>query len=286
MINQYTIIDAHCHVYPEKIAVRAVESTDHFYDTHAHGKGTVTDLLTVGGEAGCDGYVIQSVASTPHHVGSINRFIATAISEADSQGHGGKLTGLGTLHPDHPDLREAVEEIVSHGLHGVKLHPDMQKFYIDDPKAYPIYELCVEYDLPILMHMGDPRFDYSHPDRLYRVMQEFPALTVVAAHMGGWANWDYACDRLSDFENLYVDTSSSMATAVKNYGIEPHVTSLSPAHTAALIRRWGAEKVLFGTDYPMWSQSDDLAVFFEMGLSEEENRMILSENAKRVFRIR
>ena len=57
------------------------------------------------------------------------------------------------------------------------------------------------------------------------------------------------------------------------------------AYTAALIRRWGAEKVLFGTDYPMWSQADDLAVFFEMGLTDAENRMILSENAKRVFRI-
>ena len=285
MINQYTVIDAHCHVYPEKIAAKAVESTDHFYNTHAHGQGTVADLLAVGEAAGCDGYVIQSVASTPHHVESINRFIATAISEAESGGHSGKLTGLGTLHPDHPDLKGAVEDILSHGLHGVKLHPDMQKFHIDDERAYPIYQLCVEYDLPILMHMGDPRFDYSHPDRLYRVMTDFPTLVVVGAHMGGWANWDYACDRLSDFQNLYVDTSSSMATAVKDYGIEPHVTSLTPAHTAALIRRWGADRVLFGTDYPMWSQADDLAVFFEMGLTDAENRMILSENARRVFRI-
>ena len=286
MIRQYSVIDAHCHVYPEKIAAKAVESTDHFYDTHAHGQGTVADLLAVGEAAGCDGYVIQSVASTPHHVESINRFIATAISEAESQGHNGKLTGLGTLHPDHPDLKGAVEDIMSHGLHGVKLHPDMQKFCIDDPKAYPIYELCAEYDLPILMHMGDPRFDYSHPDRLHRVLTDFPTLVVVGAHMGGWANWDYACERLSDFQNLYVDTSSSMATSAKEYGIEPHVTSLTPEHTASLIRRWGEEKVLFGSDYPMWSQEEDLRVFFEMGLTEEENRMILSENARRVFRMR
>ncbi len=285
MKHNYTIIDSHCHVYPEKIAAKAVESTDHFYDTHAFGLGTVTDLLTKGAAAGCDGYVIQSVASTPHHVESINRFIATAISEAESQGQSGKLTGLGTLHPDHPDLRGAVKDILSHGLHGVKLHPDMQKFCMDDPKAYPIYELCVEYNLPILMHMGDPRFDYSHPDRLYRVLTDFPTLTVAAAHMGGWANWDYACERLSDFRNLYVDTSSSMATPAKEYGIEPHVESLTPEHTAALIRKWGAEKVLFGSDYPMWSQEEDLRVFFEMGLTEEENRLILSENARRVFRI-
>ena len=285
MINQYTIIDSHCHVYPEKIAARAVESTDQFYNTHAFGLGTVADLLVVGGEAGCDGYVIQSVASTPHHVESINRFIATAISEAEAAGHHGKLTGLGTLHPDHPDLRGAVEAIVAGGLHGVKLHPDMQKFHVDDRKAYPIYELCAEYGLPILMHMGDPRFDYSHPDRLYRVLSDFPTLTVVAAHMGGWANWDYACDKLAGLSNVYVDTSSSMATPTKEYGIEPYVESLSPEHTADLIRKWGVEKVLFGTDYPMWSQEADLEAFFAMGLTEEENRMILSENARRVFSI-
>ena len=285
MKNSCTIIDAHCHVYPEKIAARAVESTDRFYDTHAHGLGTVTDLLTAGGAAGCDGYVIQSVASTPHHVESINRFIAAAVAEAESQDRAGKLTGLGTLHPDHPDLRGAVEDILAHGLHGVKLHPDMQKFDVDGEGAYPIYKLCAEYRLPILMHMGDPRFTYSHPDRLYRVMTDFPTLTVVAAHMGGWANWDYACERLSDFPNVYVDTSSSMATTAKEYGIQPRVTSLTPARTASLIRRWGAEKVLFGSDYPMWSQQEDLEVFFAMGLTEAENRMILSENAQKVFSI-
>ena len=285
MIRQYSVIDSHCHVYPEKIAAKAVESTDHFYDTHAHGQGTVSDLLAVGEAAGCDGYVIQSVASTPHHVASINRFIATAISEAESGGHSGKLTGLGTLHPDHPDLKGAVEDIISHGLHGVKLHPDMQKFCIDDERAYPIYQLCVEYDLPILMHMGDPRFDYSHPDRLYRVLKDFPDLTVVGAHMGGWANWDYAGDRLAGFEHLFVDTSSSLATDGKEYGIEPHVTSLSAEHATKLIRTWGADKVLYGTDYPMWPLDDDLEAFLALGLSEQENRMILAENAKRVFRI-
>ena len=161
----------------------------------------------------------------------------------------------------------------------------MQKFHIDDKGAYPIYALCAEYGLPILMHMGDPRFDYSHPDRLYRVMRDHPTLTVVAAHMGGWANWDYACEKLAGFANLYVDTSSSMATPAKEYGIEPYVESLTPEHTASLIRRWGADKVLFGSDYPMWSQAEDLEVFFAMGLTEGENRMILSENTRRVFRI-
>ena len=285
MRNNYTIIDAHCHIYPEKIAARAVASTDDFYNTHAHGTGLVQNLIASGEEAGYDGYVVQSVASTPPHVTSINRFIAGAVTATEAEGKHGLLTGLGTLHPDLEDVEGAVDEIVSYGLHGIKLHPDMQKFNIDAPRAYPIYAGCRERGLPIHMHMGDPRFDYSHPDRLYRIMRDFPGLTVVGAHMGGWANWDYACERLSDMENLYVDTSSSIATPGKEYGIEPHVTSLSAEKAAALIRAWGADKVLYGTDYPMWSQKADMEAFFAIGLTDAENRAILSENAKRVFRI-
>ena len=285
MKHPYPIIDSHCHIYPEKIAARAVASTDEFYNTHAHGTGLIQNLIAVGEEAGYDGYVVQSVASTPHHVASINRFIAGAVTATEAEGKHGLLTGLGTLHPDLEDMRGAVDEIEAYGLHGVKLHPDMQRFNIDDRRAYPIYEICEERGLPILMHMGDPRFDFSHPDRLYRVLTDFPGLTVVGAHMGGWANWDYACEKLSGFAHLFVDTSSSLATEGKEYGIEPHVTSLSAEHATKLIRAWGADKVLYGTDYPMWPLDADLEAFLALGLTDAENRRILSENAKRVFKI-
>ena len=283
MKHSYTVIDAHCHVYPEKIAARAVASTDQFYDTHADGDGTVHDLIARGEAAGCDGFVVQSVASTPHHVSSINRFIAGAVAATEAEGRQGLLIGLGTLHPDLPDMKAAFDEITASGLHGVKLHPDMQKFCIDDPRAYPIYEGCVERGLPILMHMGDPRYDFSHPDRLARVLKDLPELTVVGAHMGGWSNWDYACERLCGFAGLYVDSSSSFATPAKAYGIEPHVESLSPERAKELIRAWGAERVLFGSDYPMWSQAEDLDFLLSLGLTDAEYRAILSENTLRVF---
>lgn len=280
MRQNYTIIDAHCHIYPERIAPKAVDMTGHFYESPAAGTGIVQNLIALGEAAGTDAYVVQSVASTPHHVSSINHFIAEAVAAG-----GGRLVGLGTLHPDHPDLSAAVEQIVSLELHGVKLHPDMQKFNIDDPLVYPIYELCEARGLPILIHMGDPRYDFSHPDRLHRVMQDFPDLVVVGAHMGGWANWDYACERLSNHRNLYVDSSSSIAAEGKHHDLSPEIVYLDHAHAARLIRNWGTDKVLYGTDYPMWSPIADMEAFFDLGLTDEENRAILSENARRVFRM-
>ncbi len=287
MKNSYTVIDAHCHVYPERVAAKAVDMTGAFYESPAAGTGVVQNLITLGEDAGFDGYVIQSVASTPHHVSSINHFIAAEVAAdrtRDPAGHG-RLTGLGAMHPDTEDKRAVIEEIVSLGLHGVKLHPDMQHFAIDDPRAYTIYELCVEYDLPILMHMGDPRYDFSHPDRLHRVLTDLPDLTVVGAHMGGWDNWDYACDRLSGHRNLYVDSSSSIAAAGKHHGLVPEIVYLDHDHATRLICAWGIDKVLFGTDYPMWSPHADIDAFFDLDLTDAERRAILSENARRVFRI-
>ncbi len=279
MIRDYCIIDAHCHIYPPRVAAKAVAMTGDFYESSAAGTGTVEDLLALGGAAGTDAYVVQSVASAPHHVSSINHFIAAEMAAEP------RLCGLGTIHPDTGDKRAVMDEIAALGLHGVKLHPDMQRFAIDDPRAYAIYELCAEYRLPILVHMGDPRYDFSHPDRLHRVMTDIPELVVVGAHMGGWDNWDYACERLSGHKNLYVDASSSIAAAGKHHGLIPEIIYLDCDHAVRLIRAWGADKVIYGTDYPMWSPVADIEAFFALGLSESENRAILSENAKRVFHI-
>lgn len=77
--NKYFVTDAHCHIYPEKIASRAVAGTDNFYHEHSVGSGTVEDLIEMGDKAGIDRYIVQSVATTPHQVKSINEFIAGEV---------------------------------------------------------------------------------------------------------------------------------------------------------------------------------------------------------------
>ncbi len=280
MKNGYQILDAHCHIYPERVAAKAVDMTGTFYESPAAGTGVVQNMLDLGSAAGFDAYVVQSVASTPHHVSSINHFIAAEVASGE-----GRLTGLGAMHPNTVDKAAAISEIRALGLHGVKLHPDMQHFAIDDPAVYPIYELCADAGLPILMHMGDPRYDYSHPDRLHKVLSDIPELTVVGAHMGGWDNWDYACERLSGHRNLYVDTSSSIAAVGKHHGLVPEIVYLDRDRATRLIRAWGVDKVIFGTDYPMWSPSADIDAFFDLDLDEFERRAILWDNGRRVFGI-
>ena len=265
MKNGYYVIDSHCHIYPEKIAAKAVAGTDRFYDTVAACLGTPADLLEVNAEAGIDHSIVQSVATTPKQVQSINEFIAAAVAAAPE-----RLTGLGTLHPNSDCLREDVEHLISLGLKGVKLHPDIQDFKVDDYRCLKIYELCEEFGLPILMHTGDKRYDNSNPNRLIPILDIYDRLTIIGAHFGGWSIWEEASRVLCDKPNLYVDCSSSMPW-------------ISDEKTVEIIRRYGAERVLFGTDYPMWSPVKELARFMTLPLSDSEKRVILSENAVRLY---
>ena len=122
------IIDAHCHIYPEKIAAKAVAGTDRFYGTGAAGLGTVSDLMEMGEQAGISHFIVQSVATTAKQVRSINEFIAASV-EGDP-----RLTGLGTMHPDIADPEAEIDHLQALGLLGIKIHPDIQGVDIDDPK--------------------------------------------------------------------------------------------------------------------------------------------------------
>ena len=265
-MKKYKIIDAHCHIYPDKIAEKASGSTGTFYDLPSLMDGKVSTLLTHGTAAGIDRFIVQSVATTPKQVSSINRFIAGAVAESS-----GKFTGLGTLHPDSEDIEADVEELISLGLRGVKLHPDIQKFKIDDYRMLKIYELC-EGRLPILMHTGDCRYDFSNPNRLMPILGIYKNLTVIGAHFGGWSIWEEATKQLTGYKNLYVDCSSSLYAISKETAKE-------------LIRAYGTERVLFGTDYPLWTPEEEVARFMEIDLTDSEREDILYNNAAKLFNI-
>ena len=263
----YQIIDSHCHIYPDAIARKAAASTGKFYDgLPATCDGTVQTLLETGESVGIDHFVVQSVATKPEQVHSINAFIAQEVAA-----HPGKLTGLGTLHPDSDDIEGDVQHLLDLGLKGVKLHPDIQQFKLDDYRCLKIYDLC-EGRLPILMHTGDNRFDYSNPNRLIPILEIYQNLTVIGAHFGGYSIWQEAAELLHGTPNLYVDCSSTMF-------------ALDDDTVVQLIRTYGADRVLFGTDYPMWSPVDELQHFMRLDLTSEERELILHQNAERVFQI-
>ncbi|MDR1444172.1 MAG: amidohydrolase [Treponema sp.] len=256
------IIDFHAHIYPEKIAAKAVASICAFYSIPMGCDGTVEGLLKYRQEI--DRFVVFSAAAAPGQVVSINDFIARTAG-----GHP-ELTGFGTLHPDFEDPEGEIDRLTGLGLRGLKFHSDMQRFNIDDERMMRIYALA-EGKLPIVFHTGDYRYDYSHPRRLARVLAAFPRLTVVAAHFGGWSIFDLALEYLKD-RFCYFDVSSS-------------IPYLGRKRAAELIRLYGVERFLFGTDFPMWDPRRCLEDFYELDLRDDERELILHQNAERILAV-
>ncbi len=261
------IVDSHCHIYPEKIAARAVAGIGKFYNLDMQGDGTRAALGTESASAGITHNIIFSVATKPSQVSSINAFIA-----AEVQTSGGKMIGLGTMHPESETPEEDMRHLLELGLRGVKLHPDVQGFKLDDYRCLKIYELCEEHRLPVLLHTGDYRYDMSNPNRLRPIVEIFSDLTVIAAHLGGWSIWEQAAAELSGFDNLYVDTSSSLPF-------------LTPDTARRIVRSYGAEHCLFATDFPMWTPKEELARFDALELTDAERETILWKNANRLFKL-
>ena len=261
------IIDSHCHVYPDQIADRASSSIGTFYHEPICFDGKVSTLLREEHSSGISLHILSSVATTPHQVASINRFIADSVQQ-----HPEKFLGLGSVHPDTSDPEEDFRQIRELGLKGIKIHPDFQQTSVADPRFLRIFALCEREKLPVLCHCGDDRYAYSNPVQILEVLSRFPDLILIGAHFGGWTVWRGAVAELFDQKKLYVDCSSSLY-------------ALGRAEATAFIRFIGTERVLFGTDYPMWSPAEEVEKFNGLFLTDEEREQILWKNAASVFGI-
>ncbi len=253
------IVDAHAHIFPAKIALKATENVGAFYDVGMRHLGSPEKLLESGRAIGVDKYIVHSVATTPAQVRSINTFIAQQCAEHP------EFIGFGALHPGVEDIEAEVENILALGLKGIKLHPDFQRFNIDDECALHMYR-CAEGRLPILFHMGDYRYDWSHPDRLARVIDMFPKLDCIAAHFGGYTAWDAALETLLS-RRCWVDTSSTMGM-VNDYD-----------YVRSLVEKWGTDRMLFATDFPMWDHAEELERFNKLGITGDALENVMGKNA-------
>lgn len=265
----YKIFDAHTHTYPEAIAEKAVIGLGNFYNFEVKGKGTYDDLEKQ--TEGCDvrGFLLFSVATNAHQVTAVNDSIAALT--ALSRSHGYKSIGYAGMHQDFPDYRAELERCRAMGLRGVKIHPDIQRMDILSPEMYRLCEL-LEGDMPLFLHMGDsrPEYRYSEPKKLARLLADFPNLTVVAAHLGGYRAWDEAEAYLYGRLNVWYDLSSAL-------------WAMPPEKAGRLIRGCGTDRVMFGTDYPVVTAAEYLDLFLKVDLSESERRDILYNNAARFF---
>ena len=183
-----------------------------------------------------------------------------------------EFIGFITLHQNLTDeeVESEVEWAIQNGFKGIKLHPDFQKFNIDDENAEKFYR-AASGKLPILFHIGDDRYDFSNPKRLVNIAKKYPGTNFIAAHFGGYRCWDSA-ELYVGLKNVYFDTCSSL----------PFINT---ERAKEIIDMLGADRFFFATDFPMWDASGELERFNKIQLTEKEREDIFYNNAARFLHL-
>lgn len=259
------IIDSHAHIFPDKIASLASANIGAFYSIPMQHNGSVAKLLEICTANNIEKTITSSCATKVEQVSSINRFICNSTKHP-------QLEGLISLHPDMTiaELDREITFALNNNLKGVKLHPDFQEFDIDCQRAENIYA-ALEGVLPILFHVGDETRDSSHPRRLIKILKRYPKLKAIAAHLGGYTKWDEVFI-YADVDNCYYDSSSALCFMDKDKG-------------AKIIEFLGADKIMFGSDYPMSNAKKELDILLSLGLEQACLDKILYTNTKKIYNI-
>ena len=175
------------------------------------------------------------------------------------------------------DPAELLSRYIERGARGLKLYPSYQFYYPNDPRVYPLYELCQRARIPVLLHIGSSvmpgtRIKYCDPIHLDDVAVDFPELTIVMAH-GGRGFWYDVCSFLAAHKpNVYIDVTGLVPGRLLEHF--PDLERLS-------------SKVVFGSDWPALPKSVkfNADVIAGLGLSDLAVRRILRENAARILGI-
>lgn len=265
-------IDAHTHAFSEKIADKAVEQLIRYYQLPTSYGGTLDALFAHAAEARLDALVLLVAATRADQVKPAHDWVLSRPWEAFP--HRPRVIPFGTYHVDDPDWQTELARLRAAGIGGIKLHPEFQGIDLADPRLEPFFEEVAGREI-LMIHVGDPRVSPDNPStprKVAALLDRFPTLTVIAAHLGGYCFWDDVLVSLAG-RDVYLDTSSALAF-------------IDPALLRRLVDTHGTERLLCGSDYPLASPRDaQRAVEALSWLTEAQQAAILGGNAARLFGI-
>lgn len=278
------IIDFHTHIFPDKIAAAAVGKLQEAGQIPAWCDGTAAGLLSSMEEALITHSVLLPVATNPLKLASMNN---ASIAQLGQEG----FIPFGAMHPDAPDWKEELNRLYAEGIKGIKIHPVYQDVDIDDIRYLRILDHAAGLGLVTVMHSGDdigfPGVVRCSPEMTRNALDQLGKIPLVLAHMGGWKNWNRVADCLAD-SGVYLDTAFSLGELRP---LSPQCYTrkecqlLTGEAFCALVRAFGSERVLFGTDSPWSCQQESLHAIRALSLTPEEQDNILFRNAKALLKL-
>jgi uncharacterized protein len=192
-----------------------------------------------------------------------------------------RFIGFASIDPSQPGaLAQLEHDILEYGLRGLKLNPALQGFFPNDKEiAYPVYQLCAELKIPIMIHCGlswapSGKSHFANPLFLEDVAQDFPQLRMIIGHFG----WPWVNEALIlglKNPNVYLDT------AILYSGTPGQALRKVLAEQVGLfvIERSLHNKVIFGSDYPRVDIRRSVRAINNLDLPKDVETKIMGLNA-------
>ena len=279
------IIDCHTHVFPpqmKKDRGKYIELDPCFALLYSDPKAkiaTADELIASMDEAGIEISVIANIGWTTHELClETNDYIIDSVSRYPE-----RLIGFGAVQPQSPQGAVAeIERLARAGIKGIgEMRADIQLLDLSDELMMaPLVEALKKYKLVLLTHASEP-VGHNYPGKgnitpevLYPFITSFPDLIIVCAHWGGGLPFYALMPEVKKaMANVYFDTAASPLL-------------YTPEVYNQVIPLVGANKILFGSDYPLLAPGRLIKEIKALDLPEETESLILSGNARRLLGIR
>lgn len=258
------LIDFHAHIWPDTLAPDAMATLSAEGGVPGFHDGTVAGLRSAMQAAGIGCSVVQPVATKPSQVRVINDWVATLASD--------DVVPFGAMHPDLADPVTELERMADLGLRGFKMHPEYQSFVPDDPRLASLFDAAAGLGLILFSHAGadiGPQTVNGTPEVFARMLDRYPTLTVVLAHLGGFQQWHDVPEHLAG-RDVYLDTAFTLG-------------HLPDEEFMAIVRAHGADRVLFGSDSPWTDPAAEIGHLRSLPFSESELEAMLGGTAARLL---
>jgi predicted TIM-barrel fold metal-dependent hydrolase len=273
--NLPLIVDAHVHLFPDKFFSSVWQWFDRFGWPIRY-KISASEVIEFLLSKGIFHIVALHYAHKPGIARMLNDYMADLCNRYP------RVTGLATVFPGEKHAAGILEEGFRNGLCGVKLHAHVQCFEMESDAMQEVYEVCINHDKPLTMHVGrepkspayacDP-YEICSANKLERVIKTYPDLKVCVPHLGADEFDDYQ-RMIQVYDNLWLDTTMTLAQYLSK-SWSPNLSAFRP------------DRIMYGSDFPNlpYAWDRELRQFNKLDLPEDSLSLILGKNATEFYAI-